>query len=77
MKVVFADEKDGVEMARLEEDTLVVNRAHPAHRRASETGDLDYHVALCLAWVLAGYLPPEKSARRFIDRFLARWGDER
>jgi hypothetical protein len=77
MKVAFADDAGREEMARLEEDTLIVNRAHPAFRRAHDTGEADYHLALCLAWVLAGYLPPEKPARQFIARFLARWGDER
>jgi hypothetical protein len=75
MKIVFADEPDREEMARLEEDTIVVNRKHPAWSQARGTGDADYHVAVCIAWVLAEYLPPEKPPRRFIDRFLARWGD--
>ncbi len=75
IKVAFEDNPVREDLARLEEDQILINRIHPAWVRAVRDGSEEYHVALCIAWVLAGYLELEKSPRGFIDRFLAKWGD--
>ncbi len=63
--------------ARMEADTILVNTAHRAWRRAMAEGHLGYHLAFCLGWTLAGLVEPARSGRRFLSTFLALWGTDR
>jgi len=74
LTIAWEDDPAREELARFEDGTILVSRLHPAFQRARDSGDLDGHLGLCLAWALAGYVAPE-SARHFIGRFLLRWAD--
>jgi len=62
--------------ARMDADTILVNTAHGAWRRAAADGSLDAYLVVCLGWSLAGLVEPDRSGRRFLSRFLALWGSE-
>jgi len=72
--VAWEDDPAREELARVEDGTVLVNRLHPAYLRAQDSGELDGHLGLSLAWALSGYVLPE-NAREFIGAFLLRWAD--
>jgi len=74
MRIGFEDTAADAPPARMEENSVFINRGHPAFVRAEKEGAREYHIAFCLAWVLSSYLDSEKSPRDFISAFLSRWG---
>ncbi|MCM8789360.1 MAG: ATP-binding protein [Candidatus Omnitrophica bacterium] len=70
----FEDNKSRTELGWLSENTLWINKAHPAYRRAVRNDAEEYHVVLSAAWVLSSYLEKENSPQEFINRFLSNWG---
>jgi hypothetical protein len=53
LDIQFDERADDVNLGRLIESTVWVNRAHPAYRRASVSRSLGYHIALTVALSLA------------------------
>ena len=51
--IQFEDRPDDIELGRLTESTVWVNRAHPAYRRAQASHSVGYHIALAVAMALA------------------------
>lgn len=63
------------ELGRLVENTVWVNDAHPAFRRATSSRSLGYHLALTVALALAPLAVAPEDEHFFVTRFLAEWGN--
>lgn len=74
LMIGFDDNPNREEFGWLLENTIWVNKAHPAFKRSIDSGAENYHIVLSVAWVLSGYLESEKSPQMFINRFLSGWG---
>jgi hypothetical protein len=70
----FEDAPRRSELGWLVENTIWVNRAHPAYQKAIGAGHENYHVVLSVVWVLLGHLDDRHSAQEFISQFLRGWG---
>jgi hypothetical protein len=74
LMIGFEDSAERAELGWLLENTVWINRAHPAYQKAVAGGHEQYHVVLTVAWVLLGHLDDQHSAQRFIGEFLFGWG---
>lgn len=70
----FDDRPDDMELGRLIESTVWINRAHPAYRRALASRSLGYHIALTVALSLAPLAVEPAQQSQFLLAFLSRWG---
>lgn len=75
LDIQFADRPDDLELGRLTESTVWVNRAHPAYRRAMASHAVGYHIALAVAMALAPLAVEAPHQHGFVSRFLSRWGE--
>jgi hypothetical protein len=75
LDIQFEDRPDDVELGRLTESTVWVNRAHPAYRRAQASHSIGYHIALAVAMALAPLAVEAPHQHGFVSRFLSRWGE--
>lgn len=75
LDIQFEDKPDAVELGRLMESTVWVNRAHPAYRRALASRAVGYHIALAVAMALAPLAVEAANERAFVTAFLLRWGE--
>ena len=64
-------------LGTLIDDTIRVNTAHPAWKKASEERLEEYHVVFTVACVLSQFLEAHHSPHEFISKFLASWGAPR
>ncbi|MBI1873893.1 MAG: hypothetical protein HYS05_08395, partial [Acidobacteria bacterium] len=62
------------ELARLVDNTIWINDAHPAYARAVASRSLGYHTALAVALALAPLAVEARDEHTFITEFLAHWG---
>jgi len=69
------DDRDGVDLGRLVESTVWINRAHPAYGRALASRSIGYHIALAVAMALAPLAVEPAQQSNFLLAFLARWGE--
>jgi hypothetical protein len=74
LRIGFDDAQERNDLGWLLENTVWINRAHPAYRKAASTGNESYHVVLGVVWVLLGHLDDRHSAQEFIGQFLSGWG---
>jgi hypothetical protein len=74
LRLGFDDARERDDLGWLLENTIWINRAHPAFRKAASTGNESYHVVLSVVWVLLGHLDDRHSAQEFIGQFLSGWG---
>ena len=74
LSLQFEPRPDDDELARLVDNTVWVNDAHPAFRRAQQSRSLGYHMALAVALALAPLAAPPAEEHLFVTRFLAEWG---
>lgn len=74
LSLQFEDRPGDPEMARLIENTVWVNTAHPAYLRADATRSTGYHVAVSVALALAPLATGGGSVPAFVTAFLAQWG---
>jgi len=77
LMIGFEDSSERGELGWLLENTIWINRAHPAYQRAVAGGHEQYHTVLSVAWVLLGHLEDKHSAQQFIGEFLFGWGAHR
>lgn len=72
----FEDSPERDELGWIVEDTIWINRAHPAYQRVTSMGKAAeaYHLVLAVSWVLSAYLDSDKSPQMFISQFLSKWG---
>ena len=70
----FTETSEPLPLGRMIEDTIWVNTAHPAWKKAVEENLEEYHVLLSVACILSQFLGERHTAHDFISRFLASWG---
>ncbi len=70
----FEDNSDREDIAWMVENTIWINRSHPAYQRVMDTEAETYHIVLAVSWVLSRHLEDERSPQMFINRFLSNWG---
>jgi len=75
LDIQFEDRPDDVDLGRLVESTVWVNRAHPAYRRALASRSVGYHIALSVAMSLAPLAVEAAEQNGFVTAFLSRWGE--
>jgi hypothetical protein len=75
LDIQFVDRAEDLELGRLTESTVWVNRAHPAYRRAQASHAIGYHIALAAAMALAPLAADTSHQHNFIMTFLSRWGE--
>jgi hypothetical protein len=74
LDIQFEDRPGEMEIGRLTESTVWVNRAHPAYHRAQVSHSIGYHIALAVAMALAPLAVESGNEHGFVMAFLARWG---
>lgn len=75
LDIQFDDRPDDVNLGRLVESTVWVNRAHPAYQRALTSRSIGYHIALTVAMSLAPLAVEPAQQSQFLLTFLTRWGE--
>jgi hypothetical protein len=75
LDIQFEERPEEVELGRLLESTVWVNRAHPAYRRALASRSIGYHIALAVALALAPLAAEAGREHGFVTAFLSRWGE--
>ena len=75
LDIQFEDRPDDLEIGRLVESTVWVNRSHPAYRRALVSRTIGYHIALAVVMALAPLAVESANEHGFITAFLSRWGE--
>jgi hypothetical protein len=75
LEIDFEDRADDVEIGRLVDSTVWVNRAHPAYRRALASRSIGYHIALAVGMSLAPLAVEQAKAHQFVSAFLSCWGE--
>lgn len=75
LKIVFEEATDSAALGRISEDTIFINSAHPAWKKAKQENLASYHVLSAVAWTLSEFLEPNRSPQDFVSRFLASWGN--
>jgi len=75
LDIQFEDRPDDIELGRLTESTVWVNRVHPAYRRAQASHSVGYHIALAVAMALAPLAVEAPHQHGFVSTFLSRWGE--
>jgi hypothetical protein len=75
LDIQFEDRPNELNLGRLIESTVWVNRAHPAYRRANASRSLGYHIALTVAMALAPLAVEPVNQNAFVLAFLSRWGE--
>ena len=76
LMISFLNNSNSDELGWLTENTICINKGHPAYRKVIDTEAEKYHIVLSVSWVLSSYLQDEKSPQAFINRFLSSWGCE-
>jgi hypothetical protein len=75
LSIDFEERPESNELGRLVESTVLVNTAHPAHRRAVASRSEGYHAALAVGMALAAVAVEPSAVQAFLSTFLARWGE--
>lgn len=75
LDIQFEDRPEDLELGRLVESTVWVNRSHPAYRRALVSRSIGYHIALAVAMALAPLAVESANEHGFVTAFLSRWGE--
>jgi hypothetical protein len=75
LEIQFEERPEDLELGRLMESTVWVNRAHPAYRRAQASRSIGYHIALAVAMALSPLAVEPANQYGFIAAFMSRWGE--
>jgi hypothetical protein len=75
LDIQFEDRSEDLNLGRLVESTVWVNRSHPAYRRAMASRSVGYHIALTVAMALAPLAVEPANQNEFVLTFLTRWGE--
>jgi hypothetical protein len=73
LMIGFDNNPDNNDLGWLTENTIWINKAHPAYKKVMDTEAEKYHIVLSVSWVLSNYLESIKSPQMFINRFLSSW----
>lgn len=71
--IISFEERKEDSLARMVENTILINTSHPAYLKSKKENFEEYHILFCVAWVLSGFLEEGKSPQKFINNFLASW----
>ncbi|MBM4177208.1 hypothetical protein FJ208_00180 [Candidatus Gribaldobacteria bacterium] len=77
VSISFEENENKNSLGRMLENTILVNKSHPAYFSALNQGFEEYHILLCVAWVLAGFVEKQKSPLDFISDFFASLSQEK
>ena len=72
----FLEDPARSELGWLMDSTIWINKSHSAYVKAANTHSENYHIILCVAWVLSNFLETEKSPLAFLNEFLRIWGQQ-
>ncbi|MBI4284408.1 MAG: ATP-binding protein [Chloroflexi bacterium] len=61
-------------IGRLFENTVFINRTHPAFQKAAQGAARNFYEHITVSWVLSRHLEEGKSPLDFINRYLLLWG---
>jgi len=77
-RLTIGFEKDSFQsnLARMVKNVIWINTFHPAYQKARKEGLEEYHILLCVAWVLSKFIEEARSPQDFVSQFLASWGSE-
>lgn len=75
LDIQFENRPDGLELGRVVDSAVWVNRSHPAYHRALVSRSLGYHIALAVAMALAPLVVEPADEHKFVTAFLTRWGE--
>ncbi|HEX9878779.1 MAG TPA: ATP-binding protein [Candidatus Binatia bacterium] len=75
LDIQFEDRPEDLELGRLVESTVWVNRSHPAYQRALASRSIGYHIALAVGMALAPLAAESADEHGFVTAFLSRWGE--
>lgn len=75
LEIDFEDRAEDVEIGRLVDSTVWVNRARPAYLRALASRSIGYHIALAVGMSLAALAVEQAREHQFVTAFLSRWGE--
>lgn len=76
LMIGFEDDPSRNDLGWLMENTIWINKGHPAYQRAIDSRAEDYHIVISVSLVLSNYLEGEKSPQVFINQFLSSWGNK-
>lgn len=76
LSIGFEEREQNSALARMVEDKIWINTAHPAYLKAQNQGYEKYHILFCVGWSLSSFLEDNRSPQAFIDAFLASWGQD-
>lgn len=78
LRLSFAEITDTLEMplGRILQNTLTINTAHPAWKKAKQKGLEEYHVLATVAIELSRFLESEKTPQDFLNQLLLAWSKE-
>lgn len=68
------EEREEDFLGRMIENTIWINKIHPAYLKAKKENFEEYHILFCVALILSKFLEEEKSPQEFINNFLSSWG---
>jgi len=75
LSLQFEARPDDTEIARLIENTVWINTAHAAYRRAESTRSTGYHNAVATALAIAPLATGGSGVQEFLTAFLGHWGE--
>ena len=61
-------------MSWTEGDTVFINTAHPAYRKAVEKKTLEYHDLLAVALAMLREVPTTHERIELLEKFMSGWG---
>ncbi len=74
--IISFEERKEDSLARMIENTILINTSHPAYLKSKKENFEEYHILFCVAWVLSGFLEEGRSPQEFINNFLTSWARE-
>lgn len=74
--IIGFEERKENSLARMVENTILINTSHPAYLKSKKENFEEYHILFCVAWILSGFLEEGRSPQEFINNFLASWARE-
>jgi len=75
--ISFEENENKYLLGRMLENTILINKSHPAYFSALNQGFEEYHILLCVAWVLANFIEKQCSPLEFISEFFASLSQEK
>ncbi len=75
LMVGYEDDPSLQEVGRFRENTVWINKSHPAYKKVGQGISEKYYAHVAIALVLSGHLEEGKSPLDFINQYLKLWGE--